>query len=291
MSAIRSTRQYNFLAAITLVVGTAVMACILLIGPGLAGGIFASQLGDAGSQASQEALFTLLLYVPMLVVALIGSWWCDVKVMEGTRFVAASVFGLAVGLSGITLSVAYTVMAGSAVRADGAMQIFSPLLLVGGLAFIFIQVLAEEWYFRGWIQPVLERALGPVLAIGITSVAFAALHFVSGTGGPMSFFNLILGGMWFGLLRCRSGGIESAVAAHWAWNASEQLLFGLDPNPGVGGFGAIVDLDLLGSSLWGGSQEGLNASLAMTIALTVVIVPLLAHGRVSLRGRAERRAS
>lgn len=291
MSAIRSVRQHNFLAAITLVVGTAVMACILLIGPAFAGGIIASQLGEAGSEASQEAVFTLLLYVPMLVVAVIGSWWCDVKVIVGSRFVEASVFGLAVGLGGITLSVAYTAMAGSAVRAEGAINIFTPLLFVGGLAVISIQVLAEEWYFRGWIQPVLERALGQVLAIGITSVAFAALHFLSGAAGPMSFFNLTLGGIWFGLLRCRIGGIESAVAAHLAWNASEQLLFGLDPNPGEGGFGAIVDLDLLGSSLWGGSQEGLNASLAMTIALTVVIVPLLAHGRGLLRGRAELRAS
>ncbi|MET0246329.1 MAG: CPBP family intramembrane glutamate endopeptidase, partial [Sphingomonas sp.] len=77
----------------------------------------------------------------------------------------------------------------------------------------------------------------------------------------------------------RSGGIAAPIAAHFAWNGSEQLIFGLDPNPGVGPFGSVLDLDLAGAARWGGSAEGLNASVGMTIALLVVLVPLLIAAR------------
>jgi serine/threonine protein phosphatase PrpC len=43
----------------------------------------------------------------------------------------------------------------------------------------------------------------------------------------------------------------------------------------VGSFGALVDLDLTGAALWGGSDEGLNGSIAMTLVLLVLLAPLL----------------
>ncbi|MGF7473829.1 hypothetical protein WFJ45_24165, partial [Salmonella enterica subsp. enterica serovar Minnesota] len=55
----------------------------------------------------------------------------------------------------------------------------------------------------------------------------------------------------------------------------EQLVLGLVPNPGLGAFGSVMDLELAGATLWGGSEEGLNASLAMTFALAMFVVPLL----------------
>ena len=88
--------------------------------------------------------------------------------------------------------------------------------------------------------------------------------------------NLTLGGVLFGLLAWRSGGLGASIAAHAGWNWAETILFGLDPNPGTGGFGAIHDLDLVGAMRWGGSTEGLNASLAMTIVLAALILPLAA---------------
>ena len=91
----------------------------------------------------------------------------------------------------------------------------------------------------------------------------------------MTLLNLFLGGLLFGLLAARSGGLAAAIAAHFSWNWAEQLLFGLDPNPGIGSFGSILNLELVGSSWWGGSDEGLNASIAMTFALAMLLAPLL----------------
>ena len=79
------------------------------------------------------------------------------------------------------------------------------------------------------------------------------------------------------MLAARAGGVAGAGGAHWAWNAAEQLLFGLDPNPGVGGFGALLDLDLVGAARWGGSAEGLNARWAMTVALLALLVHVAAR--------------
>jgi len=43
----------------------------------------------------------------------------------------------------------------------------------------------------------------------------------------------------------------------------------------VGSFGAIFDFDLVGSALWGGSDEGLNASLSISFVLVALILPLI----------------
>ena len=91
----------------------------------------------------------------------------------------------------------------------------------------------------------------------------------------MSVLNLFLGGLLFGVLAARFNGIAAAFAAHFSWNWAEQLVLGLDPNPGSGSFGSILNFDLVGSAWWGGSKEGLNASIAMTFALAIILVPLL----------------
>ena len=57
--------------------------------------------------------------------------------------------------------------------------------------------------------------------------------------------------------------------------AAEDLGFGLLPNPGLGDFGALANYDMLGGALWGGSEEGLNSSIAMTLVLTALVIPLL----------------
>ena len=147
------------------------------------------------------------------------------------------------------------------------------MLLLGSLV-TFGQAASEEVFFRGWLQPVLARAWGPAIAIAITAAAFAGLHIAGGARTPVTLVNLALGGIVFGLLAWRSGGIAASIAAHAGWNWSEGILFGLDPNPGTGSFGAIHDLDLAGAALWGGSPEGLNASIAMTLVLAALLLPL-----------------
>ncbi len=118
---------------------------------------------------------------------------------------------------------------------------------------------------------ILACGIGTRAAVPVTAVSFAALHGVAGGIGTMALVNMLLGGLLFGLLAVRGGGIASAFGAHLTWNGVEQLGVGLDPNPGTGAFGALLDLDLSGAAAWGGSAAGLNASRAMAFALAAAV--------------------
>jgi len=225
------------------------------------------------SPAGQETLFALLLYGILAAVAMLGRWFARDTVDSGARPGMLPWLGLGVllGVGGLVLALGDAVLAGVVVRGTAGLGIATLLL---GTLVVIGQSASEELFFRGWLQPVLARAWGPAAAIGVTAIAFALLHVAGGTRTPLTLVNLMLGGLLFGLLAWRSTGLAAPIGAHAGWNWAEAILFGLDPNPGVGGFGAIHDLDLLGAARWGGSSEGLNASLAMTLVLAALILPL-----------------
>ena len=251
------------------VVGLILAAVLFARAPGIVGRWTSGLSGAAG-----EATFTLMVFGPLLMLALVGGALTGVRAASlGVRAIGSVRRGAALGLTGLLLAVALAGVAGTVVRAPGSRG--ASWLLVPGLAVVFAQVLAEEMYFRGWLQPLLTRVTGERVAVPAIAVAFAPLHLFAGGAGPLALVNLMLGGLLFGILAARGCGIAGAVGAHFAYNAAEQLLFGLDPNPGVGGFGALLDFDLVGVSRWGGSAEGLNASWAMTAALMGVLVPVV----------------
>lgn len=197
---------------------------------------------------------------------------------------------LPAGLGALTLVMASAWAGGVAVArphggiADGGLFALGSLL-------ILLAVLGEELLLRGLLQPVLVRAWGTTAGVLVTSLAFMVIHMVGGWGHPVSLANILLAGIWFGLLALRTGGLAAPVLAHFGYNWAEEMLFGASPNPGVGPFGSIVDVDLVGRAIWGGSAEGLNASLAVSAVLLALIVPLAIgrRQRVTTSGKATAR--
>jgi hypothetical protein len=259
--------------------GLAGVAGIVAWGPGVAEMVLGVPgPGISAMPAVADLVFVLVIFGAMLALAVAGGAASGVRALAaGGAPGRAIVSGGALGLGGIAASAFLAGLAGAVTpgQADAASA-----LLIGGVAAIGVQVLAEEAVFRGWLQPLLARAWGGSVAVMVVAAAFAGLHALGGASGAMALLNLFGGGLLFGLLALRGGGIAGAVAAHFAWNAGEQFALGLDPNPGTGGFGALVDLDLVGASLWGGSAQGLNASLAMTVALAAILAWLLLDRRV-----------
>lgn len=261
---------------------------ILLLGIGLCWGVL--YLGQAngadwvvavigqerasGDAPMVDTLFNLFIFVPLIVIA-IGTAAVERRnaAALGDRPLAGLTLGLAVGLAGLTVSILYARLAGA--LTDGSPQPAMPAVLIWGLGVTAVQVLAEEIYFRGWLQPALVARWGQAAGIVAAALAFGALHVAGGARAPMSLLNLFLGGLMFGLFAARSRGLAAAIGAHFAWNATEQLGFGLDPNPGIGSFGSLVDRELVGNALWGGSDQGLNGSVGMTVALLAIVAPLL----------------
>ncbi|HEX7758114.1 MAG TPA: CPBP family intramembrane glutamic endopeptidase [Caulobacteraceae bacterium] len=116
---------------------------------------------------------------------------------------------------------------------------------------------------------------GAWMGLLATSLIFCGLHVVGGARAPLAAINIFLAGLFFGLLALRSGGLVAPITAHFAWNWAETGLFATDPNPGAGPFGALVDLDLTGPSLWSGGADTMNGSLATTLVLGALILGLM----------------
>jgi membrane protease YdiL (CAAX protease family) len=264
-----SGRPWFFPVAVLL---AAVVLCFLILwgGPHLAGLVLS---GLAPSNAAvDETIASTIVFGLLFAAGIAGAALCGFNAARpGPRAGLRLIEGAGIGLIGLLIATVLAAVAGVVHRSHGGT---SAGLFVWGTAVIVLQAGSEEVFFRGWLQPVLVKAWGAP-GIVVTAIAFAALHLVGGEATVVSVVNLALGGLLFGLLAARYGGIAAAVGAHFAWNWAEQLVLGLDPNPGNGSFGSILNLDLVGSSWWGGSHEGLNASIAMTFALAMLLAPLL----------------
>lgn len=223
-----------------------------------------------------NVLFYAVLFVPLILLSLLLGLLGRHRVLRaGDSPLRWVLVGLLIGAGGLATCVLYVWLNGSLrpVPIDALAQ--NHLIL--GTAIVLLGVAAEELLFRGWLLSALQDMLGSSWAVLLSAIAFSGFHWWAGGAAAdvVSLANLLLGGMWFGLLAVRSGGILAPMAAHFAWNASESIVFGLDPNPGVDELGALTNYDLVGLPMWGGSGEGLNASIAMTFVLAALVIPLL----------------
>lgn len=86
--------------------------------------------------------------------------------------------------------------------------------------------IAEEVFFRGFLQPSLMRALpgklGASIAIGLTSLVFAGIHYY---GGPVFMGLSFIAGIVYGMCYWRTGRLESAIIAHFVLNATHYFAF------------------------------------------------------------------
>lgn len=249
-------------AAAALVIGTVVAAAIVLVVPAAVEPLIPTQ----ASAPAAESLFNAGVFGCLLVAGVLGGALCAVNACgPGARPVMMAAAGGFVGTAGVLLTTAVAALGGTLTVGTGGAGTAG--LLLWGAAVVLVQASAEEVYFRGWLQPVAVRGWGMPAGLGAASLAFTLLHAVGGARAPLSFVNLFLGGVLFGMIALLGRGLAGSVAAHGSWNGAEQLLLGLDPNPGAGSFGAAMDFDLAGSG------EGLNASLAMTVVLLVLLIP------------------
>ena len=228
-----------------------------------------------------QAAFYACVFAPLWLAALAGgalegrSVWRT----ESLPWLAGAA-GVALGALGFAAAVGLA-MASGAVFPAAAPQAAVAGGVVAGAAIVAFQAGGEEVFFRGWMQPVLCARLGPWVGLGLTAALFMGEHLLGGARGPLAMLNLLLGGLLFGLLALRTGGLWAAFGAHWAWNWTESCGFGLDPNPGVGPTGALVDLDLGGPALWSGGGDGMNGSPAATVVLGVLVLALMTGRRVA----------
>lgn len=95
--------------------------------------------------------------------------------------------------------------------------------VLGMLALLAVAApVVEELLFRGVLQGGLAGRLHPLLALGISSVVFAGVHFQ-----PVQFPGLLIAGLVFGGLALRRDRLGPAIVAHMAFNAFTVVLLAL----------------------------------------------------------------
>lgn len=197
---------------------------------------------------------------------------------------------LPMGIGAVLALLAIAAAAGVVVDGAGAGVVPAAMILLGSLV-IFVQVLGEEVLLRGLLQPLLTRAWGGTLGVVLTALTFTFIHVVGGWSDPVSLMNITLAGIWFGLLALRTSGLAAPTLAHFGYNWGEEVLVGVSPNPGIGDFGALFDYDLAGPGILGGSVDGFNASIVLSLVLLALILPLsLRRGHAAAGAVAEARA-
>ena len=95
---------------------------------------------------------------------------------------------------------------------------------VVGLVLLAIGATAEELFARGLLLQCLARAVGPVGAVILTSLGFAALHGANPGVTLLATFNTALIGAVFGMAVFWQRSLWLATGLHFGWNAAQALL-------------------------------------------------------------------
>lgn len=110
---------------------------------------------------------------------------------------------------------------------------FRPISFVLILVAVFIQSSSEELLCRGFMyQRLLKSYSNPLVAIIGNAIFFALLHLLNDGVTILSILNIFLSGIMFTLIVYYFDSLWCAMAAHTAWNFTQNIIFGL-PNSGI----------------------------------------------------------
>lgn len=110
---------------------------------------------------------------------------------------------------------------------------FRPVYFVIIFAAVFVQSSAEELVCRGFLYQRLRRSYeNPAVAIIGNSLLFALLHLFNKGVTVLSLINIFAVGILFSFMVYYMDSIWCAMAAHAAWNFTQNIVFGL-PNSGI----------------------------------------------------------
>ena len=139
-------------------------------------------------------------------------WWWAVPALFVGLLLACSAWGYA--LQGLGYSVENQILAEGLLTNVGWVRT-SVLVYVVALA-----PLAEELFFRGWLQALLTRRFGERLAILGQATVFSAMHMDRLWAIPP----ILLIGLAAGWLRARSGSLAPSVVLHGVNNSVAAML-------------------------------------------------------------------
>jgi membrane protease YdiL (CAAX protease family) len=222
--------------------------------------------------------------LPLLVGCLVGGWALlalDDRGPGALGFYLDRAVGKEVGLGiGLGVLVAGSVVAG--LVGSGTLRwlpdsgtVVDYLVGSGEALWLFaIPAAAEEAAMRGYLLQALAEALGGGWALWITSGMFGALHIGNPNTTWIGLANVLVAGLFLGVVYLKTGSLWWASGAHLGWNWAHGFLFDL-PVSGL----ELIDTPMLepsmGGAHWlGGGSFGPEGSVVATVVLVVATLVL-----------------
>jgi uncharacterized protein len=87
------------------------------------------------------------------------------------------------------------------------------------LAVLVPAALWEELFIRGYAFSLVRERMGPMAAIGGTSLIFGAVHLLNAGATARVFIIVCIAGVFLGLIREATRSLYASWAAHLTWNA------------------------------------------------------------------------
>jgi hypothetical protein len=194
----------------------------------------------SGSVVGSVAMTTLgflpaFLAIPFFTWLLHKRPWWSVALpqlkLDGWKLGIGFLFGLLINL---VVYIGGGLFAGSQISFVAPdLSTYLPLLIVGAIT-IFIQVTAEELLYRGYAMQFMRRlTANPVLIVGISGLAFAAIHIGNVLLNGMPGYGVLIylfDGLVYGWLAWRSRSLWMPIGFHLANNFALVVLVGEKAN-------------------------------------------------------------
>ena len=133
---------------------------------------------------------------------------------------------------------------------------------------------AEEAAMRGYLLQALAESWGGPWALWVTSVLFGILHLGNPNTSWIGLANILVAGLFLGLVYLKTASLWWATGAHLGWNWAHGFLFDL-PVSGL----ELVDTPLMepvtrGPDWLSGAAFGPEGSVMATVGLSVATLVL-----------------
>lgn len=146
----------------------------------------------------------------------------------------------------------------------------------------FFQGMSEEFIFRGYLMNTVGGKHNFIIALTVSSLAFALAHAANPGFGPFVLVNLALFAAFAGLYMILTDDIWGGCAIHSIWNCTQGNLYGISvsgTNEMESVMKTVADSD---SKLLTGGDFGIEGSIFTTIVLVaasaIVIVMMKKKG-------------
>ena len=145
----------------------------------------------------------------------------------------------------------------------------------------------EELWARGYqLKNMTEgfytgrnRYVAGLIAIGISSLAFGALHLGNPNVTFLGILVIVLAGVMLALPYVVTGQLGYSVGLHFAWNVVQGAVFGL-PVSGNLFRQSVLQLQVTGPELWTGGRFGPEGGFFGIIGVVLIVIFMIAWLRI-----------